>query len=320
MCNWLRRARLIIAATAIAAIVVATLHQDVFAEQVFVPGTTLGLTPPPGFVLAEDFAGFRNPRSGGRILVIEYPASFFTHVKAGMENGTAVPKGVEVTSTKPIRIDTADGMMLRGRQTLRDGPANVWMLLLGGKAATIILAVTESEKGSLDDDAVASLFSDVRLRARPSLKTQLSRLPFEFGQLAGFEVWRTALGTMALLSQSPASPPNPKSNPMLIVSSRASGLSEDIDSRALAALALRAEPGIAFDPVKTARRATVAGGDGYEAIALGTDRRTNLDVRAKVWFRLLRGRLLTAICLIDPETDDRVLVQMGRVVATIRAE
>lgn len=294
-------------------------NQRATAEPVFVPGKTVGITPPPGFVLSEDFAGFRNATSGATILVVEYPASFYAHVKAGMENGTAVPKGLEVADAKSVRIGATDGLMLHGRKSIQGSPADVWMLLLAGKAATVVLAVTEPQDGPLDDEKVSRLFSNVRLRARPSLDMQLSRLPFAFGEMAGFKVWRTVLGRMALLSQAPGTPPNPKTNPILIVSSRQYGLADDTDSRRLAAIALRTEPGIAFDPVKSTRTATVAGGTGHVAIASGTDRRTKSGVRAKVWFRFRKGRLLTAISLIDATIDDRILGAMQRVVAGIRA-
>ena len=287
---------------------------------IFVPGKTVGLIPPAGFVVADDFSGLRNPTSSGTILVIEYPAKLYPHVKAGMQSGSAVPKGLDVGSVKPMRVGETDGMVLRGKQTISGKATKTWILVIGGPQATAIITVNEPKTGTLNDKTVSKMFAGIRLRKPPSLNDQLARLPFAFGSLAGFKIWRTSMGAMAMLSKAPKAPPNPKTNPMLVVISQRCNLPEGTNAKSLAEFALRAERGVAFKAIGPARGVSVGGGEGYEVIVSGTDRRSQTPVRANLWFRLQNGRLLTAMSFIDAETDDGVLADMRQVVANLKAK
>ena len=66
----------------VAAAVLAAWLQAAAAEPVVVPGTTVALEPPPGFVSATSFAGFEHAASGSSIMVTELPREAYDRIAA----------------------------------------------------------------------------------------------------------------------------------------------------------------------------------------------------------------------------------------------
>ena len=62
------------------------------AQSVRIPGTSVSLTPPPGFQMATRFSGFERLDAGASIVVTEMAAPF-EEVAAGMRGQAAAEKG-----------------------------------------------------------------------------------------------------------------------------------------------------------------------------------------------------------------------------------
>lgn len=103
-----------------------------------VPGTTVSMTPPAGFALAGEFAGFKDGNGAASILVVELPAEAYPQLSAPfgdleMARTSFATKGISVTALK--RIDTPPGaaLFLSGTQTVGSLHLNKWMALLKGE-------------------------------------------------------------------------------------------------------------------------------------------------------------------------------------------
>lgn len=128
---------------------IAVCAQALAADAVRVPGTRAALQPPTGFAPSQRFPGFERPASLASIVVTEIPAPSAAMMK-GMTKDALAPKGMDVLSSTPVKMDGRDALLLEIGQSAAGTQYRKWMLV-SGDATTSILVVGTFPQSAADE-------------------------------------------------------------------------------------------------------------------------------------------------------------------------
>ena len=231
-----------------------------------VPGTTVSMTPPAGFVLATEFSGFRNQEGTASILVVELPAEAYPQLAAmfgdlEMARKAFATKGISVSTVK--RIDTPSGpvVFLSGTQTAGTAHLNKWMALLKGEK-TVLITFQATEGSALTEAAAEKATENTTLGSVPSLPEKVSKLPFKIEATAPFRIVDTIMGSGVMLTAGDKDVDPEGKQPMLVVAADMSGKGGSGDL-AQTARAMIAQTQILKDAtIETEKAIRFAGSDG----------------------------------------------------------
>ena len=286
---------------------------------VYLPGKTLGLTPPPGFKLSNAFSGFIDAASGNSILLVELPPGVYSEVKAGMTAEGLAKQNITISSNEPIKIDGFEGILIKGKQSAGGKQVSKWILLLGATEATILLTVQDLTGDTLDDAVVMTALNSIKLREPPPLEAQVESLPFAMGDLAGFRIVRTILGSGVLLTKGPKDVVRDGSQPVLIIQRPidrpfpTSVFPADLSDRLL-----RSVQSLNIVQIGDTVERTVAGAGGYETIATATDKVLESNVVVGQWLRLSSGEQMHVLAILPEDGHETLLPDLRKVVAELR--
>ncbi|MBX6426267.1 MAG: hypothetical protein IRZ09_10160 [Variibacter sp.] len=267
-------------------------------EPVFPPASRIGLAPPPGFVPAPDFPGFRHSEKRASILIAELPGSAFDtiekQVSADLEKDTPVP----VTRTDVTFKDGGTGFVLHGRPNSPQGPVLRWTLVarIGGLTAVVTAIVPEQVQDVVSDAAIRASLATLTVRPVVPLEEQLSVLPFAMHDLGGFRIVRVEPGGAALLTDGPNDVIEIAEQPLLLVAISPLMTQPQPSERDGFARRLFGEiAGLKEVRVMRSEPLRVAGQQGHEILAEAKDAKTAADVTAVQWLRFGTGTLLRIV-------------------------
>ncbi|MCR9173515.1 MAG: hypothetical protein NXI10_13525 [bacterium] len=99
-------------------------------DYVFVEGTKISIQPPADFIKAHTFTGFQKTESGASIMIVQFPASY-AQMKTGMTPENFKTKGIEIDSTRELRMDNVDATIMFGKQYTVEYEVGKVILILG---------------------------------------------------------------------------------------------------------------------------------------------------------------------------------------------
>jgi len=183
------------------------LGMAVAQEAQAVPGTIVTMTPPEGFALASDFAGFANAEKQGSFLVAEFPpeaAAQLSGLFLDQETAAAqfATKGITIESRE--EFDNADGEtipLLRGTQEANGVTLDKWMALYAGPKI-VMITFQIPQDNALDDEAMKAAFGSVKLGGIEGAEgdPRLAELPYSLNVVEPFRLASVTDGTGALLT------------------------------------------------------------------------------------------------------------------------
>jgi len=119
---------------ALACVLITT---PVFAGQV--PGTSVTMTPPSGFVPADRFNGFMNETTGSTIMISEMPGPF-QEVTAGFSNPKSMQaKGMKLLNRSMTRVDGHTAMLVHAEQPAYGQMFRKWVVAVDRSGATTLI-------------------------------------------------------------------------------------------------------------------------------------------------------------------------------------
>ena len=122
------------------ALVCILITLPVFAEQV--PGTSVILAPPTGFVITDRFPGFVNESTGASIIISEIPGTY-DEVIAGLSNPKSMrTQGIKLLSKAPNKVDGHKAMLFHAEQSVNGTLFKKWLLAVDRSGATTIIMAT----------------------------------------------------------------------------------------------------------------------------------------------------------------------------------
>lgn len=290
-------------------------------DVVFIPGKTVGLVPPPDFRLSKKFAGFEHNVAGrAAFLLVELgPPSEFPKLRDGLTKESLAPKGITVTSKDALTVDGTSAVIIKGTHAYAGQDLLKWILLMKGKASTIMLTVQAQPGQSITDALVMAALKTIRFRDPPSLEAQIEQLPFAIGTLGGFRVIRTVAGHGVIMTIGNKDIVKDGSQPVMIIirpttpinpaSAKPEKISEHI---------MRMSKHVDLTAVGETTEMSVAGGKGYELVGKGTDKSSGRAMTISQWLRLPPGPEIMISAFVDAKQHEALLPKMRAIAAGLK--
>ncbi len=110
-----------------------------------VPGTSVSMTPPAGYVAADRFPGFTNEASGSSIMVTEIPGPY-SEATAGFSNKSALDaQGMKLLSKSPATVDGLPCMLLELEQQAFGKKFRKWIIAADRSSRTTLIVASYPE-------------------------------------------------------------------------------------------------------------------------------------------------------------------------------
>lgn len=252
------------------AVVAAWAAAALAQEPVRIAGTSVTLSPPPGFDVAD--RGLENA-AGSTITISERSADAYDELAAtfsSAKNLTAAYAAQGVTIRAVRQIGTPLGRVLfasgtqsfRGRNTVR-----YFALLKGDK--TVLVAFNLADRSFTEADAEA-LVRSVSLTPAPTLEEQLAQLSFTFDVVEPFRVARVQGRNTVTLEAGAADEPSERR--AVLVIGRGDSRAAMGDEARVAVELLKATAGFRDAEITAQNPVPFAGGAGYWVTAVVADR------------------------------------------------
>lgn len=182
-----------------------------------IPGTSISLLIPDGFVLADLFPGIIREEELTSIVVTEMPSSV-TEVKSALTSEQMATRGMTLIQSDEVQVDGTDATFLHVSQVLEGTTFRKWMVVFGDETSTLMLVATtpqalEAKHGDAlqnslltarwDPDRVADFFEGLDFTIEESEELEIT----------------DRVSNMLLLTKPGAVGPVPPSDPLFVVGS-----------------------------------------------------------------------------------------------------
>jgi hypothetical protein len=185
-----RRARFLTRLAACAATVAALSLMPAGAQQerLAIRGTSVTLTPPPGFTASRTERGIENTATGTKITISEAAAEAYPALAERFKSPRSMTEGYAQQNITIRSVRTVDGKIpfAIGRQTNNGKDITRYLALLKGDK-TVLVSFTIPDRTFTEADAEAVLRT-IELTPEPTLEERLAELPFVFSAAQPYAV------------------------------------------------------------------------------------------------------------------------------------
>lgn len=295
--------------------------EDNDAELTTIPGTSVSLSPPPGFVLSDRFSGFINPETLSSIVLVEMPPEAYPEL-ASMLSSTpqAVTEAFSdrgivlvVEKISSISLGTDTTPFVQGVQVADGMRVTKYFALLKGDR-TVLLTFNVIEPDDLGEETIIETIQSVSLSPAPSVEQKIAELPFTFEAIAPFQVLDVIVSSSVVLNLSGERAPL-EEEPLIIIANSTSPITStpsETDLADYSSQLLQNTSGFGHADITEQSTVDFAGGEGYliqallpEASQQETNQQETNQEGTKVlqYLRILpNGFHLRMIVLGDSET------------------
>ena len=158
-------------------------------ERLSIRGTSVTLTPPPGFTASRTERGIENTSTGTTITISEAAAEAYPGLAERFKSPKSMTDGYANQGITIRSVRTVDGKIpfAIGRQTKGNGKDVTRYLALLKGDKTVLVSFTIPDRSFTEADAEAVLRS-IELTPEPTLEERISGLPFVFSAVAPYAV------------------------------------------------------------------------------------------------------------------------------------
>ncbi len=289
------------------------------AEPTAVPGTTVTMTPPEGFVAAADFAGFMDIEKQGSFLVSEMPGPALVQLSPlfADENRAAksfATKGITITGREEIETAAGETVpLLHGTQAINGVVLDKWIALYGGEK-TVMITFQIPQENALEPQTMKAAFVSVSTGVAPAIDDKLSALPFEIEAIEPFRIV-DVLGGASVLMMAGDKDVDPQGlQPMVVVAlSQANGDMSNL--AAVAERSLRETAGFKAAEITAKEVTAFAGMDGL--VLQGTYEDDGIKKNFVQYIAVEDGRALRLVGTVVVERADEVEDAIDEVAASV---
>lgn len=291
-------------------------------DPVFPPGSRVGLVPPAGMAVSDTFPGFVDAEKKAAILVTALPADAYAQIEKTLDPEVLKKQGVSIEKRETIELKIGKGLLITGRQVAEKEHYRRWLLIAAaGNLTALISAEVPLAADGYPDDVVRAALATLSVRKAVPEKEQLSLLPFEVGELAGFHIDGVLRGRALMLSDmpnegsdgAPAEPPPGGVAAHLLVAALPGGPAEPDDRANFARLAFNDIPGIKDVHITVLEPLRIGGQPGYQTLAEAKDLRTGTEVMVVQWLRFGIGGFMQMVGVGPASTWPGVLSRLRMV-------
>lgn len=288
------------------------------AEPMVVPGTTVTMAPPEGFVAAADFAGFLDMEKQGSFFVAEMPGAALVQLSAlfadeDLAERSFATKGITITGREEIETAAGETVpLLHGTQAANGVVLDKWMALYGGEK-TVMITFQIPQVNALDVETTKAVFASVSTGAAPAIDDKLSALPFEIKAVEPFRVVEVLGGGSVLMMAGDKDVDPDGLQPMVVVAvSQARGNMSNL--AAVAERSLRETAGFEAAEITAKEETTFAGMDGF--VLKGTYDDEGIKKNFVQYIGVKEGRALRLVGTVVVEKADELKDTIDEIAAS----
>lgn len=202
---------------AVVVLICSLIVSPIFAGQV--PGTSVTLTPPEGFLAADRFPGFMKESTGSSIMVSEIPGPF-GEVTAGFSDQKRMQaQGMKLLSRSSTKVDGYKAVLLHVEQSAYGTLFKKWLVAVDWAGTTTLLVATYPQ--AEDQQQGESLRAAVLAATFGKPTDTTDALSFTAKPMAPFQVAKV-LGQNMILSPDGRFPVQDENVPFMILGLSAS--------------------------------------------------------------------------------------------------
>ena len=288
----------------------------VVAAPVAVPGTTVTLDAPTGFVAAERFPGFQREDLGASIMVTELPAPA-DDMKKAMTKDALASRGMTLHSAQTVKVGGVESVLLHVSQTANGMEFLKWMLVTGDPSQTVMVVGTfpKAAEAAASDPvrkAVLSTTRDASAKADP-----WAGLPFRIEPTAKLKLARRITNMLVLTQSGTVGPGGSPGDPVYVVGESVSNVAST-DVEALSRTRLSQTAQIKDLRNVEGRNLTVGGLGAYELVADATHVQTGDAVRVCQTIALDGRGYVIFLGIVGSALADTYLPEFRSVTASFR--
>jgi hypothetical protein len=256
------------------------------ADVVFPPGSRLGLVPPAGMVTSSNFMGFEDADTGAAIVLATLPAEAFAELERTMTADALRRGGMTLERREPLSLPSGKAFLVIGRQEVDKTKVRKWIVVGSSPALTALVTfqVPDSAKATYSEAAIRSTVASVAIRATVPVEEQLSLLPFQIGDLAGFQVGGVIPGRGVALGDAPGANPA-QVQPHIFVAVAPGGPAQLGDREAFARDMFAAVPNVRDVRLTSSESMRISGQAGHQIMAEATDPAGTTKLTVVQWLR-----------------------------------
>ncbi len=276
-------------------------HAD---EALYPVGSRIGLVPPPGMALSQNFPGFEDTVKNVYIRLVTMPENAFAEIEQTMTNDALKQQGIMVEKREQIAIPSGTGLLIVARQQANEIKFHKWMLIapLGNVTALVSFEIRDDVKDAYPEPVIRTALASATVRASIPVEEQLSLVPFQVSDLAGFRVVRVLPGLAVQFTDGPKDTIDAVDQPHLVISIAPGGPPDLRDRDGFARVTLsNGLPPLKDVRITSAEPMRIGGQQGHEMRATGKDPTTGAEINIVQWLRFGSGGFMRIIGLAPKE-------------------
>ena len=176
------------------------------AEPTYPPGSRIGLVPPEGMVTSKSFFGFEDADNNVAIIMVSFPPEAYAELEKTISADALKRQNVALEKREALTLASGKAFLVVGRLTAERTKVRKWILVASSPQLTALVTVQvpDAAKARYSDAAVRGALTTLAMRANVPVEEQLSLLPFQVGELAGFRVAGVLPGRALMLTDATA--------------------------------------------------------------------------------------------------------------------
>lgn len=268
------------------------------AEPQYPVGSRIGLVPPTGMSSSTQFQGFEDTDRNVFIRLVAMPARAFAAIEQTMTNDALKQQGLQVEKREALTLASGKAILIVARQQAGDVKFGKWMLIasISDLTALISFEIRDEVRDSYPEPVIRAALTSAAVRASVPMDEQLTMLPFQITDLAGFRVVRVLPGLAIQLTDGAEDSSSASKQPHLVVAIAPGAPPEARDRDTFARTALTSGlPPIKELRVTSSEPMRIGGQQGHELRATGKDPTTGLEIDIVQWLRFGTGGFMRII-------------------------
>lgn len=265
------------------------------ADPTFPPGSRIGLVPPPGMTVSNNFLGFQDAEKDAAILLAIRPAAIFPDIEKSIDTDALKKQGITVDKRETIQLGFGSATLVTGRQ-IDSKTYRKWLLVAQANDLTVLVNAQVPEKETAyPDAAIRAAIASVAVRASVPDAEKLSSLPFTIKDLAGFHIQSVLLGHAVSLIDNPEGQPTDNFEARMVIAAFPGGPNDTDDRAEFARVAFDQIVGIKDVKFTMSEPLRLGGQSGFQTMAQAKDMRTDTDLMVAQWLRFGSGGFMQMI-------------------------
>ena len=257
------------------------------ADVVYPAGSRVGLTPPPGMTISQNFAGFEDRDKRVALVIVALPAAAYPEIDKSTTPESLQKQGVTLEAREDITHPLGKAFLILGNQQIEGQRIRKWILLVsaGELTALITAQVPESAQSAYPDAAIRAALMTASVRPTVPVEEQLGLLPFRVSELAGFKVGGVIAGRAVMLTDGKPDPSVKGIDTHILIAIAVGAPAQAADRGRFAHEVFEGVPNLKDIRINSSESLRIGGVQGHQIMARGRDSATGDEVTIVQWLR-----------------------------------